>query len=163
MADYWVDLPQLHTDGARILRWIRTQGVIMCCDPAERVRVKMYLLPVFWALEEVIRPVPLVALYLYRQADQPPSLQTTGRTPMRSVDGIAWKDVTKDRGELYAIGLSCEALEQGPEYTQFLFLHELTHVLGNGDHSPEFHRQLDRLIEQFNRRTGGHIVNDYFK
>lgn len=78
MADYWVDLSQLRTDGARILRWIRRQGVIMCCDPAERVRVKRYLLPMFWALEEVIRPVPLVALYLYRQTDQPPSLRTTG-------------------------------------------------------------------------------------
>ena len=153
MADYWVDLPQLRTDGARILRWVRTQGVIMCCDPAGRVRVKMYLLPVFWALEKVIRLAPLVALYLYRHADQPPNLRTTDGTPMRNIDWIVWKDVTRDRGELYAIGLSCEALEQGPESTQFLFLHELIHALGNGVHSPDFHQQLDRLIEQFKRRT----------
>ena len=162
MADHWADLPKLRTDGARALRRIRRQGVIMCCDPAELIRVKKCILPVFWALEEVIRTAPLVALYLYRQVDQPPGLRTTGGTPMRSVDGIAWKDVTRDRGELHAIGLSCEALDRGPEYTQFLFLHELTHVLGNGEHSPEFHQQLDRLIEQFNRRTGGHVVNDYF-
>lgn len=113
MADYWADLPQFRTDGARILRWIRRQGVIMCCDPAERAQVKKYLFPVFWALEEVIRLAPLVALYLYRQVDQPPSLRTTDGTPMRNVDGIAWKNVTRDRGELYAIGLSYEALEQG--------------------------------------------------
>lgn len=154
-------MDQLRVDGCQVLRWIRRQGVIMCYDTTKRERVKEYLLPVFMALEDVIRPVPLVALYLYRQADQPPGLRTTGGVPMRDVDGIEWKDVTRNRGELHAIGLSCEALEQGPEYTQFLFLHELTHVLGNGEHSPEFHRELDRLIEQFNRRTGGHIINNY--
>lgn len=161
MTDHWADLPQLRADGRRVLRWIRQQGVIMCRNPVERVKAAEFLLPVFQTLEDVIRPMPLAALYLYRQADQPPSLRTTSGAPMQDVDGIKWKDVTGDRGELHAIGLSCEALGQGPEYTQFLFLHELAHIDGGGEHSPAFHQQLDRLIEQFNRSTGGHIVNDY--
>lgn len=161
MTDRWADPEQLRADGRRVLRWIQRQGVIVCCDPTERERAGEYLLPAFRALEDIIRPVALVAVYLYRQTDQPPSLRTTDGTAMRNVDGIEWKDVTGDRGELHAIGLSCEALKRGSEYTQFLFLHELAHVFGSGDHSLEFHQQLDRLIEQFNRYTGGHVVNDY--
>ena len=162
MIDRWANLPQLRADGQRVLRWIARQGVVMCNDPAERERAKSSLLPVFLALEDVIRPLPLVAAYVYRQKDQPPGLLTTDGTPMRSVDGIAWVDVTPDKGKLHAIGLSCEALERGPGYTQFLFLHELTHVFGGGDHSTKFHKELDRLIAQFNQRTGGCLVNDRF-
>ena len=163
MTDHWADLSQFRADGRRVLRWIQRQGVVMCGDPTKRERARDILLPVFRALEDVIRPVPLAALYLYRQSDQPPRLRTTSGTPMQDIDGVEWKDVTRDRGELHVIGLSCEALERGPGYTQLLFLHELTHVFGGGEHSPEFHRQLDHLIEQFNRRTGGHVVNDYCK
>ena len=161
MTDHWADLSRFRGDGRRVLRWIRRQGVVMCGDPAKRERARDILLPVFRALEDVIRPVPLVALYLYRQTDQPPSLRTTSGTPMRDVDGVEWVDATPDRGKLHAIGLSCEALERGPGYAQFLFLHELAHVFGSGEHSPAFHRQLDRMIELFNQYTGGHIVNDY--
>ena len=161
MIDHWADLLQLRADGRRILRWIVRQGVVMCCEPTEQERARDILLPAFRALEDVIRPVPLVALYLYRQADQPPSLRTTSGAPMQDVDGIEWKDVTGDRGELHAIGLSCEALGREPECTQFLFIHELTHIFGGGEHSPAFHRQLDRLIKQFNQHTGGHLANDY--
>ncbi len=163
MNDQWADLPQLRADGRRTLRWIRQRGVIMCRDPVERVKASKFILPVFQALEDVIRPMPLVALYLYWQADQPSSLRTTGGTPMRDVDGIEWVDATPDRGNLHVIGLSVEALGRGPEYTQFLLLHELAHIDGDGEHTPEFHRQLDRMIEQFNRRTGGHLVNDCCK
>ncbi len=163
MTDQWANPEQLRADGRRVLRWIRQQGVVICCDPAEQKRARNILLPVFRALEDVIRSVPLTAVYIYRQEDQPPSLRTTSGTPMQDIDGVEWKDVTRDRGELHAIGLSCEALERGPGYTQFLFLHELTHVFGGEAHSPEFHRRLDHLIEQFNRRTGGHVANDYCK
>ena len=161
MTDHWADLSQFRADGRRVLRWIARQGVVMCNDPAERERAKRSLLPVFLALEDVIRPLPLVAAYVYRQKDQPPGLLTTDGTPMRSVDGIAWVDVTMDRGELHAIGLSCEALERGPEYFRFLLLHELCHVIFGGKHSRTFHQQLDRMIERFNQETGSRITNDY--
>lgn len=160
MADYWADLSQLRADGRRVLSWIRRQGVTMCADSAKKDQVAEYLLPVFQAMEDIIRPLPLVAVYLYRQEDQPPGLMTTDGKPMREVDGISWKDVTTDKGELYAIGLSLEAIGRGPEYLRFLFLHELAHIFGGVDHSWRFHRQLDRLIAEFNQRTGGNIVND---
>lgn len=161
MIDHWVDLPQLRADGRRVLRWIVRQVVVMCCDPIERAKAVEFLLPVFQVLEDVIRPLPLVSVYLYRQADQPSSLRTTSGTPMRDVDGVEWGDVTRDRGELHAIGLSVEALGRGPDYTQFLFLHELTHVFGGGEHNTEFHQRLDRLIARFNQCTGGCVSNDY--
>lgn len=161
MTDHWVDLHQLRADGQRVLHWIRQQGVVMCCEPTEQERARDILLPAFRALEDVIRPLPLVSVYLYRQTDQPSSLRTTSGTPMRNVDGIEWVDCTPDRGNLHVIGLSCEALGRGSEYTQFLFLHELAHIDGGGEHSPAFHQQLDRMIELFNQRTGSRIVNDY--
>lgn len=161
MTDHWADLPQLRADGRRVLRWIRRQGVVVRCDSAEQRRAKEFLLPVFQVLEDVIRPLSLCAVYIYRQADQPLSLRTTSGASMRDVDGIVWVDATPDRGSLHAIGLSVEALGRGPEYTRFLLLHELTHIFSGGKHNTEFHQRLDRLIEQFNRRTGGHLVNDY--
>lgn len=97
----------------------------------------------------------LSAIYLYRQDEQ-----ATER--LRKSDAIIWKDVTLDGlGTLYAVGVSVGAIERGEEYTQFLFLHELAHIDGDGEHTPEFHRQLDRMIELFNQRTGSRIVNDY--
>ncbi len=161
MTDHWVDLHQLRADGQRVLCWIRQQGVIMCRDPVERVKAAEFLLPVFQALEDVIRPMPLVALYLYRQTDQPPSLRTTSGAPMQDVDGIAWVDATPDRGSLHAIGVSCEAIDKGAAYAQMVFLHELTHIFGGGEHNTEFHQRLDRLIARFNQCTGGRVVNDY--
>lgn len=162
MTDHWADLLQFRADGRRVIRWIVRQGVAMCDDPTEQKRARDILLPVFWALEDVIRPVPLVALYLYRQADQLPSLRTTSGTPMRDVDGISWRDVTADRGSLHAIGVSCEAIDKGATYAQMVFIHELTHIFAGGEHNTEFHKLLDRLIARFNAATGSSLVNDRF-
>lgn len=157
----WADLPQLRKDSQRVLRWIQGTGVVVCWDLALRKTVAQYLLPVFQTLRETIQPLSLVCIYLYQQADQPPNLRTDGGALMKDVDGIQWVDVTPDRGKLYAVGLSVEALDKGKDYVQFLFLHELTHILSGGEHSEEFHQCLDGLIERFNRHTGSRIVNDY--
>lgn len=161
MTDHWADLPQLRADGRRVLRWIRRQGVVVRCDSAEQRRAKEFLLPVFQVLEDVIRPLSLCAVYIYRQADQPLSLRTTSGTLMQDVDGIVWVDATPDRGRLHAIGVSCEAIDKGAAYAQMVFLHELTHIFGGGEHNTEFHQRLDRLIARFNQCTGGRVVNDY--
>lgn len=161
MIDRWANLDQLRTDGRRILRWIKRQGIVMCCDSIERERAKEFLLPVFRVLEDTIRAVPLCAVYLYRQSDQPLSLRTTYGTLKQTVDGIEWVDVTPDRGSLHAIGLSVEALDIGEKYFQMLFLHELAHIFCGFEHSQEFHKSLDEFIDQFNRATGSDIVNDY--
>lgn len=162
-SDRWADLPQLRKNGQRVLRWIQRSGVVVCWDPVPRKTVAQYLLPVFQALREAIHPLPLVCIYLYRQAEQPPGLQTGSGTPMRDVDGIQWTDATLDRGKLFAIGISVEALERGQEYIQFLFMHEMAHIFSGGEHTEEFHQCLDGLIEQVNKYTGGYIVNDYCK
>lgn len=162
MIDQWADLEQLRDDGQRILHWIRRQGVVMCCEPAERKRAKEILLPVFQALSNAIRALPLCAVYLYRQSDQPSGLRLPDGTPMQYVDGIDWLDATPDRGHLHAIGLSCETLNEGAEYAQLIFLHELSHIIYGKEHSVGFHRHLDMFIAQVNQATGTSIVNDYF-
>lgn len=161
MIDRWANLDQLHADGRRVLRWIKRQGVVMCCDSTEQERAKEFLLPVFRVLEDTIRVLPLCAVYLYRQSDQPPTLRTTSGILIQDADGITWIDATPDRGRLYAVGLSAEALDRGREYFQFLFLHELAHVLCGGDHGAEFHKHLDMLIDRFNAATGSTVRNDY--
>ena len=161
MIDRWENMEQLRADGLRILRWIKRQGVVMCCDTTEQERAKEFLLPIFRVLEDTIRAVPLCAVYLYRQSDQPPTLRTTSGTPMQGVDGIEWVDVTPDRGRLHAIGLSAEALSRGQEYSQMLFLHEFTHIFCGREHGPEFHACLDGFIARFNTTTGADIINDY--
>lgn len=139
--------------GLRVLRWIERQGAVFYPGKLERETAKRYLQDMPVVFPELVGE--LSAVYLYRQSEQ-----ATER--LRKCDGIIWRDVTLDGfGTLYAIGISLEAIERGKEYTQFVFLHELAHVHVGGDHSTEFHRELDRMIEQFNRRTVGHLSNDY--
>ena len=141
--------------GLRVLRWIERQGAVFYPGKLERETAKRYLRDMPVVFPELVGE--LSAIYLYRQDEQ-----ATER--LRKSDGILWRDVTLDGfGTLYAIGISLEAIERGKEYTELLFLHELAHVHVSGAHSAEFHKQLDHLIEQFNRRTGGHVANDYCK
>lgn len=139
--------------GLRVLRWVERQGVVFYPGKLERETAKRYLRDMPVVFPELVGE--LSAIYLYRQDEQ-----ATER--LRRSDAIIWKDVTLDGfGTLYAVGISLEAIEQGKEYTELLFLHELAHVHVSGDHSTEFHRELDRMIERFNQETGSRIVNDY--
>lgn len=139
--------------GLRVLRWIERQGAVFYSGKLERETAKRYLRDMPVVFPELVGE--LSAIYLYRQSEQ-------ATEHLRKCDGIIWRDVTMDGfGTLYAVGISLEAIERGKEYTELLFLHELCHIHVSGDHGPEFHRELDRLIEQFNRRTGEHLVNDY--
>lgn len=90
-------------------------------------------------------------------------LEQEGTAAEGEPDGICWKD-TIDGGNdtLYAVGISCEALEAGREYTQMLMLHELAHMLTNEDHSIRFHETLSTLINDFNAATGSEITNDLY-
>lgn len=134
----------------------------MCRDTAERERAKEILLPVVRTLENLIRAIPLCVVYLYRQSDQPSALKADGEMHMQDIDGIEWVDVTPDRGNLHAIGLSVEALDKGRECFQMLFCHELAHIFCGVEHGLEFHAVLDHLITQCNSDTGATIVNDYY-
>lgn len=86
------------------------QGVVFYLGP-EREAAKRYLRVMSRVFPELVGQ--LRAVYLYRQSEQVNS----------AYDGILWKNVTTDgRGALYAVGLSVEAVEQGPQYLQRLFL-----------------------------------------
>lgn len=139
--------------GLRVLRWIETKGAVFYPGKLERETAKRYLRDVPVVFPELVGE--LSAIYLYRQDEQ-----ATER--LRKSDAIIWKDVTLDGfGTLYAVGISLEAIERGKEYTELLFLHELCHIHVSGNHGPEFHNQLDSMIELFNQRTGSRIVNDH--
>lgn len=125
--------------GVRVLQWIESQGVIFHYDRKARETAKAYLRDMPTVFPELVGM--LSAIYLYRQ-----SKQADG-----SMDGILWRDVTKDgSGILYAVGLSVEAVERGKEYTQFLFIHELAHILAPGEHEQPFKQITAALLARFN-------------
>lgn len=65
---------------------------------------------------------------------------------------------THGSGKKYGIKPS----SKGEEYFQTLFLHELVHIRGVGDHSRAFHEDLDSLIDRYIAATNSRIVNDYY-
>lgn len=128
--------------GVRVLRWIESQGVVFYYGKPEREKAKEYLRVMPAVLPELVRM--LSAVYLYRQSEQADG----------SMDGILWRDVTRDGdGILYAVGLSVEAVERGKEYTQFLFIHELAHILAPGEHEQPFKQITAALLARFNSIT----------
>ncbi len=141
--------------GLRVLRWIEQQGVVFYPGKLERETAKRYLRDMPGVFPELVGA--LSAIYLYRQSEQ-----ATER--LRKCDGIIWKDVTTDgNGTLYAVGISLEAVEQGKTYTQFLFIHELAHILApcaSDEHGPQFRREMARLLDRFNRATGSTLEDE---
>ena len=150
----------LEADRKRLRRWLQNEGVVMCEDP----EVLALARPVLMAIAETFPayiPDCVQDFYVYRCSEQPEGLQ--------SMDGINWKNCTRDVGNLYSIGLSVEALERGTTYATMICLHELCHALcdiaeigGNDDHDQRFHSILDGLIARFNAETGMQVKNDYF-
>jgi len=134
----------------RIMRWIETEGGVAYKDPAAKERLLDYLLPVMQVFPEFVNMVS--AVYVYRTDQQ------TGSAA--GPDGISWENHTSDVGILYAVGISLEAMDKGPEYTQFLFLHECTHIITGHDHDHVFHGQLNQLLSIFNETTGANLRND---
>ena len=149
----------LAADRKRLRRWIQNEGVVMCEDPEVLAMAR----PVFIAFTETFPayiPDCVQDFYVYRCSEQPEDLQ--------SMDGINWKDCTRDAGNLYSIGVSVEALEKGTAYAIMICLHELCHALcdiaeigGNAFHDERFHAILDGLISRYNRQTGTAVENDY--
>lgn len=149
----------LEADRKRLRRWIQNEGAVMCEDPEVLAMAR----PVFMAVTETFSayiPDCVQDFYVYRCSEQPEDLQ--------SMDGINWKDCTRDAGNLYSIGVSVEALEKGTAYAIMICLHELCHALcdiaeigGNDDHDERFHAILDGLISRYNRQNGTAVENDY--
>lgn len=132
-------------NGQQILRWIRRQGVVFYVGRKERQTARGYLREMPRVFPELVDK--LSAIYLYRQSEQVDS----------RFDGMLWKDVTTNAGVLYAVGLSVEAITQGPQYLQRLFVHELAHIpvpCAPGTHSAEFHTAYQKLLHQYDESTG---------
>lgn len=137
---------RLEYEGQRTLRWVQRQGVVFYPGKPERETAKQYLRGMSKIFPELVGQ--LRAIYLYPQSKQANS----------ACDGILWKNVTTDgRGTLYAVGLAVEAVAQGPQYLQRLFIHELAHIIAPcapGTHSVEFHTAYQKLLHQYDETTG---------
>lgn len=150
----------LEADRKRLRRWLQSEGVVLCEDPEALALAR----PVFLSVAETFPayiPDCVQDFYVYRCSEQPEDLQ--------SMDGINWKDCTRDAGNLYSIGLSVEALEKGTAYAIMICLHEMCHALcdiaeigGDDDHDERFHSILDGLISRYNCQNGTAVENDYF-
>lgn len=140
------------TDSEQVMEWAKTQGAVVCNDPKERQRLLDSIVPVAAVFPDLVKQVS--ATYAYRMAEQ--------RKKAAGADGMSWRDVTGKKGTLYAIGVSVEALDSGPEYSQFVFLHELAHIVTDERHTTAFHDKLNEMIDTYNKATGANIVNDFF-
>lgn len=150
----------LEADRKRLRRWIQNEGVVLCDDPEALTMARPVLMAIADTFPAYI-PDCVQDFYIYRCSEQPEGLE--------HMDGINWKDCTRDAGNLYSIGLSVEALEKGVAYASLVCLHELCHALcdiaeivGSNDHDQRFHSILDGLIERYNAKTGLQVKNDYF-
>lgn len=136
---------RLEYEGQRTLRWIQRQGVVFYQGKPERETAKRHLRGMSRIFPELVGQ--LRAIYLYRMSEQ----------GNKTYDAVLWKNVTTDgRGTLYAIGLSVEAIAQGPQYLQRLFIHELAHILAPcapGKHSAEFHTAYHKLLRKYDEAT----------
>lgn len=157
MTDRWHDPAVLRQDHDIALRLLDRQGLVRCTDQQWVAEAKRLFLPIVVALRETIMGSCLSLVYVYNQRQQPANLAKN--------DGYSSvSERQKDGRRVASIGVSVQALKRGEEYASLVLLHELTHVLKSYpvDHGVEFHRELDRLIAQYNQRTGGHVVNDRY-
>lgn len=134
------------------MKWIKTKGVVVYKNEEAKKRMAEYIAPVGAVFPELAQK--LSGVYVYKSAEQ--------KGDAFGTDGISWRDETSDVGTLYAIGISTDALDAGPEYCAFVFLHELCHVATGSDHTVAFHEELDRMIRTYNQETGAELENDYF-
>lgn len=150
MNNLQIDLTKLQSNRDRILRWITSQGAVICTDLDKREEAKRYFMPIALLFPEYA--LRLSAIYVYKQSEQ--------KGDLRNSDAINWKDVTKDgNGVLYAIGISIEALQKGAEYATLCLIHELCHI-EEQSHGTSFHRLLNSMIQRYNSVMGTNIVND---
>ena len=133
-----------------------TQGYKLCFDPGQYRIIEKALKDVFRILHEEIERTPLVLLFLYDMDEQPTK-------ELRSCDGRSNVTTTPEGKQYGAIGLSTQAIEEGTDYLQFLFIHELTHLMlpAECDHDEDYHSVLNYLLDKFNKASGKQLVNDY--
>lgn len=137
---------------SRIMKWIKSKGVVVYQNEEAKHRMAEYIAPVGSVFPDLAKR--LSSVYVYRTEEQ--------KGDARGTDGICWRDETSDVGTLFAIGISMDALDAGPEYCAFVFLHELCHLATGSDHTVAFHEELNNMIRTYNQATGAELENDYF-
>ena len=140
------------TGSEQVMEWAKSQGAVVCDDPKERQRLLDYIVPVAAVFPDLVKQVN--ATYVYRMEEQ--------KKKAAGADGMSWKDVAGQKGTLYAIGISVEALDSGPDYAAFVFMHELAHVVTSEGHTTVFQDKLNEMIDIYHKATGADIVNDFF-
>lgn len=131
------------------------KGAVICDDPAEKKRLAAYIAPVAALFPYFVEKLS-GGVYPYRMEEQ-------GTEELREDDGITWEyHDTNSANVGYMIGISVEAMNQGAEYTAFLFMHELAHITTSGDHNRIFRDQLEELLLIYNQATGANFANDMF-
>lgn len=139
----------------KIRAYAERKGAVICDDPAEKGRLAAYIAPVAALFPYFVEKLS-GGVYPYRMEEQ-------GTLKLREADGITWEYHDTDTGNVgYMIGISCEVMDEGPEYTAFLFMHELAHITTGGDHNRAFHDQLGELLLIYNQTTGANLANDMF-
>lgn len=157
MTDRWSDISALRRDHDTALRLLDQQGLVRCMDPHWLAEAKRLFLEIIVALRETVMSSCLSLVYCYDQQKQPPNIA--------KCDGYSSvSEHLRDGRKVASIGVSIQALQQGDAHALLILLHETAHILGSYpvEHGVEFHEQLDKLIAQFNQRTGGRLVNDRF-
>jgi len=144
----WKQLDKLKNNHETALRYVHEQGIKICTDESERERAMLFLLPIFQVFYDEISRSSLSLIYLYRQSEQ--------SVEFSEIDGQC--NISADC-DTSAIGLSVELLHADNDYCIMVALHELAHLLQNGEEN--FFRVMDELVQKYNSVTNSMIVNDY--
>lgn len=144
----WQYLDKLNSNHETALRYVHEQGIKICTDETERERAMLFLLPIFQVFYDEISHSSLSLIYLYRQSEQ--------SAEFADFDGQCNISANCDTS---AIGLSVELLHADNDYCVMVALHELAHLLQNGEEN--FFRVMDELVQKYNAATGSRIINDY--
>lgn len=137
---------------AEILKRIEADGLILADDPAALARLKSLVERVRTALPGDVTD-GIDVLFVFRESDQTAE-------EMQGCDGWLWWVCGLGRTR-HALGVSIEVLDGDQDYCILVILHELSHLRSGQGHNAAFSNCLDRLIKQYNERTGEQIENDY--
>ena len=143
---------------------LRRQGFIPCNDPPVLAILKDTFALVKSIFPSEVARVHLVLLDVFITEEQPK------QSPAFECDGLSsfWRDGKS--GFYSAICISASTICTGTEYLIMVFLHELAHLLIERDlpstteklpHDEVFECMLNELLNEFSRKTGMRLQNDY--
>ena len=137
----------------KILERLEGEGLVLDDNPAALARLEYLLERVRSVLAGDVAH-ELSALFTFRESEQV-------NEDWQGADGWLWWCSTPQQ-KFYAIGISSEVLEDTDEnYIILVLLHEIAHLLSGQGHNAAFTGCLDKLLAEYNKKTGANIANDY--